>query len=519
MEKEKEQQQQRQPPLQVTFDEKGEDLEWGEGGPATNSKTTRSSKMNDSKQAAVRRNDTEEEEKARWPHFPRQTSVLVGLILFLGIATSVAFLYIGLPSAYNTQSNNFERAAADLVASIKLQLDRYVTAANFVHYTCRNRNFTRAQFRQLYEYLIHDGLEFKSVQFDPNVSRAERPLYEQEARQYYAQHYPHINYTGFQGFDQGLQNGLVPTAARDFYFPIHYQEPILGNEAAIDLDYYSHISRRQTLLHCFTYKEPAITDRLLLVKDPDTLSRCGPQSVPSYGIVLMHPGSNIVSDDPWPRDLASIVLCIPALLKRATIGEGGGQRQDKEIYIHDLHKRDGSATFLGGVRIVNNNAQQQEGPLVYLPEVEYSDLSGHLLLSSTLQLTNKNWAVTVVAVDGTYKPAIAFCILGSVLVLISSVCIALWVTQSSRRTHAFNAMKSQVEHEKAALILKNTRQAASAERELYVCDLFLLNFFFGTCFGDGVDCWCVLWLNKDVWSIMNGRVLSFSPAVIFFFAI
>ena len=423
--------------------------------------------------------------------------VMVALIMVLGATASAAFLAMGLSSAQREQADQFARHASDLTREIETQFHRYVTAASYVHHFCsRFRSaLTRDDFRAVYEYLVADDLDFKAVQFDPNVSRAERPTYEAEARAYYAQNYPHIDYRGFVGFDNGLEHGLVPTGERDFYFPVHFMEPILGNEAAIDLDLYSHISRRHTLMHCMETGEPAMTDRLLLVKDPKAKSRCGSQDAPSYGVVLMHPGVNSTSTthhpssnhnatarteaQVWPRDLSSIVLCVPGLLERAT------QKHyvQVKVFLHDAQEAtednddddDSSPShlFLGGVQVHprSNNKNDDDnndnnGDLTYLQEMELADIQGDFVYQQELRLTNKVWTVTVTATNATYAPQITFVVLGGTLVLVASICVSVWVYTRTRRTQKFNAMKASIEAEKSALILENTRQAARAEREL-----------------------------------------------------
>jgi signal transduction histidine kinase len=71
-----------------------------------------------------------------------------------------------------------------------------------------------------------------------------------------------------------------------------------------------------------------------------------------------------------------------------------------------------------------------------------------------------------VAVDDAYQPHILFVVLGSVIIFLASVCLALWIFSNTRRISSFNQMKAQSEAEKALLILDNARQATKAEREL-----------------------------------------------------
>jgi len=82
----------------------------------------------------------------------------------LGLATAAAFLGLGMTNAYAVQHEQFERSANDLVNKIQNALEDYVNAAAVIHNRCRKRNFTREDFRELYEYLIGSGLEFQAAQ-------------------------------------------------------------------------------------------------------------------------------------------------------------------------------------------------------------------------------------------------------------------------------------------------------------------------------------------------------------------
>ena len=391
------------------------------------------------------------------------TGLITALVLILGLASSAVFLWIGVSGAVEQQEVEFDRTATEFIFRIQLQLEEYVQAASMVHNRCRGRNFTRLEFRDMYEYLVDSELDFKAVQFDPKVTRTERAAYESEAREYYAQNFPHVNYRGFVGFETEVPATLEPRSEQDFYFPIHYMEPIRGNEAAIDLDYYSHISRRRTLEYCMEKGKPAITDRLVLVKDPTAVSRCGAID-PAFGVVLMHPGVQLShrDDDIWPRDLSSIVICIPSLLGSAA----DKQRVSSKVYVHDSSDSSGETLFLGGVR-VDTNGEEGDSELTFLPEEDISSLHGsRLFLQEDVAMTNKVWTITVVAVGDTFEPNLTFVVFGGVVIFVASIGLALWIHNSTVRVRKFAQMKSQAETEKAALILENARQATAAEREL-----------------------------------------------------
>ena len=365
--------------------------------------------------------------------------LIMALIIFLGTATSCAFLAIGIKAAKREQEQQFKRRADDLVNRIERSWHDYVVAASYIHGRCRGRNFTREDFRQTYEYLNSSGLAFQAAQFDPNITHDERSYYEGEARKYYAEHYSYINYTGFRGFNT---ENLTKPEARDeapFYFPIHYMEPIPGNEQAIDLDYHASGSRKRTVLFCMQNGLPALTDRLVLVQEKSN----------TFGVVLFHPGYNLSEGtDVWPRDLASIVIRIPDLLRRAAAGNG----ISSAVYIYDESDSRGVPRFLGASEIVTGENDKN------LPEVELATLEDRLhdenILhqGNTIRAANKDWKIVTHVLDGAYQPNLAFVIFGGVIIFLASVCLAYWVHANSRRIDYYNKMRANAEAERAALI-------------------------------------------------------------------
>jgi CHASE1-domain containing sensor protein len=446
--------------------------------------------------------------------------ITITLIVFLGAATCAGFLAIGITAANRDQSDQFNRLAQDLTNQIQQAWEDYVVAASWIHGQCRGRNFTRADFRQTYEYLRGSGLDFQAAQFDPNITREEREEVEAEARAFYALHYPHIEYKGIIGFETANSTTLEPRSEQDFYVPIHvsvdtrldgeprrhrklnfvlnfwiqysssqysqYMEPVIGNEAAIDLDYHASGSRKRTVLYCMNEGKPALTDRLRLVQE---------KTESAFGVVLMHPGFNITEKvaelraaeaqkgnvavgmdledldlaaytPKWPRDLASIVIRIPDLLLRA-----GKNRGDPSIvYVYDNSDSGGSPLFLGAAEIVPQSENQSI--MEFLPEKTIEEVHSQvemeksLLREQTIQVANKIWTVSVHSVEGTYQPVVIFVILGGVIIFAASIALAIWMYTNQRRITAYNKERMDAEAERAALVLDNAKQATKAEREL-----------------------------------------------------
>jgi CHASE domain len=420
------------------------------------------------------------------------------LIVSVGVVASAGFLGMGIRSSYREQYDQFERSADDTVLRFQSAFQIYLSTASFIHNRCRNRNFSREDFRQLYEYVRASGLAFQAIQFDPRISRHERADAESEARQYYAQHYPHVPYVGFRGVAHDNTNVTYRQAEADFYYPVHYMEPVVGNEGAIGLDYHSSPSRLSTVEDCLRTGRPALTDRLRLIQQEEMV----------YGVVLMHPGvklsahhhrggsssSSLTGDDStvddddddetWPRDISSIVIRIPDLIGLAMGNQGG----DSAAYLFDPTISDqnhaGEPLFLGGVRVSassshptnsstttsssNKPEQQHQRKLTFIPETRLSQVTKQHRYYKMVNVSaaNKVWTVVVVAVDGTFRPRLVFVFLSSAMILLASAGLAYWNYSYTERVLKFNAIRAAAEAEKQALILESARQAAVAEREL-----------------------------------------------------
>jgi len=423
-----------------------------------------------------------------------------------GLIAGIVFSLMCFRAERATLRNEFERGASVTVAKISDSFDEYADVASLVHGTCRRRPrfnasafennpeaYTeeynewskdfRKDFRELYEYVHASGLQFKAMQFDPNITNLERPVAESEAGAYYSEHYPHVNYTGVRGFN-GQATSLEPRwRNQSFYFPIHYMEPIPGNEAAIDLDYHSSESRIRAVKALFDTQKPSLTDRLSLVKQAGQVSRCSSgddvlngDPGPSFGVVLMHPGVRLSgdTDETWPRDFSSIVLCIPDLMKRSAVHNN----RKVSVYIHDIPTAtETDPVFMGGARLSGRVNGTEDGSIEsgndfkfsLLDEIPLNKLncaSDMSCYQKTIGIANRKWTVTVLDEESHVVSRMVVVTVVGLLVFGGSICLAVWVANNDRRNRTYAALKSKAAAERNALVLENANKAAQTEREL-----------------------------------------------------
>ena len=430
------------------------------------------------------------------------------LITLLGCAASAAFLSIGILSARRDSQNNFESDVDQVAGQIHSAFREYETAGRWVHQFCMGHkllveraednttnntkaffspNF-RSLFRELYESIVAQGLPLYAIQYVPNVTHSDRAAYEAEARLFYENNYPEIaeTYTGFSGLvpDNTSTNGLRLSAQpdQDFYFPVHYVEPVLNNTQVIDFDTYSEDYPRWAVNTALETQEPVITGRLRLLQEYDPDPNI-------YSVLLIHPGMNFSNSYRYANDLNH---------KRASSGAGGdlsftairipslldyiarqkhNSKDDEDhmplmtIYLYDSTPDDETLEdplFLGGAQI-DHHHNENDILLEYMLPVEMNDLAAqgdNRYYQTILKIGRRQWTLVAISGDGTYPPSITFALIGGIMIIFAFLCLALWVYASMNRNALTAHLNAKAQEARSQLSIEHARQAAAAERQL-----------------------------------------------------
>ena len=400
----------------------------------------------------------------------RHKAIFVSLILLLGACAAGAFLAMGMTGAQQDQELLFLRRADILVGGIEGASNQYESFGLWIHENCRAVDFvspnismaerdhgcSREEFKELYEYILSEGVEFQSAQFMPNITNENRQEAEDEARAYYAEHYPHVNYRGVTGLELIPGGGGLTIAPRDeqpFYFPVHRVEPVEGNEAAIELDIYSSSIQRPTLEKAVSTWKPALTDRLKLVQDKDPNA---------YSVILHHPGVPTTTRNDTPKGLSLMVIRIIDLIR------GASRVETTKVYVYDYcspeekeeEEEEGEEEgpdFLGGALLYSNNKSYETLPEVSRKELLENAPSGSFLVEKKIVIADRTWTIVVLQVEGTYKPDTTYVILGACFIGMATIFLAVWFYTSMQRVAKMNRMKMEADIEKAAFIVESAR--------------------------------------------------------------
>ena len=177
--------------------------------------------------ASCEKKESHENLKAIRKTASRTLSITI-LLVAMGAAASAGFLYMGISGAENDQQQNFERRADEFSKEIDAAWDDYEGAIRWTHSECRNwrhDNFTYDDFEALYHYLRYGGLDFFSINWVPNITKAERPLIEEKEGAFWKTVEGAENYSGFLGQEPDPTDPdklvVAHRSEQPFYFPIY----------------------------------------------------------------------------------------------------------------------------------------------------------------------------------------------------------------------------------------------------------------------------------------------------------
>ena len=387
---------------------------------------------------------------------PTRATVFTGLIISIGLLASTLFMGFGISGAVREQELQFQRAAEEMINAIQGSFHDFEIATKWIHNSCRSNEITREGFREVYEYLISDGLDVQSVQWAPNVTHDRREVLEFEASLYYAINYPDFEYQGITGFEEG-EKDIQYRSEQSFYFPYHLLEPVeKNNYPAIDFDLFSSPEQRKSAELALSTWLPVTSHQTFLVEDDKE----------EIMVTIMHPGIPL-SNAPElrPQDVAVLLVRIEAIVARAS----RKLSESLSLYIYDTTIPNIAEFLYAAEADVVEARTNTEANLTVIPMIELDELVESTVVfyfEDTLELASQTWTISVVALEDTFQPDLLLIIIAGKIVLIATLCLGLWIYTNTRRNAIVGALKRETENEKARIRVANAKQAARTEQEL-----------------------------------------------------
>lgn len=168
----------------------------------------------------------------------RRLNVGLPLLLTLSVVVSV-FLYVR-ESELERQKQEFATEASHMTQAIQQKFDfQSELLRNMERFFASTERVSRADFNTFVSPTLKREQTIIAVDWAPLVMLRDRPAYEARLKAE-----GHADFSIKQRLDNNL---FAPAAEREFYIPIEFVEPYIGNQPALGFDLYSDPGRRDAI--------------------------------------------------------------------------------------------------------------------------------------------------------------------------------------------------------------------------------------------------------------------------------
>jgi signal transduction histidine kinase/CheY-like chemotaxis protein len=392
--------------------------------------------------------DEKSHKKIKW--------IIIGLIVCIGAAASAAFISLGIAGVKDGKHEEFMQRSTELTFDIRSAAHDIELLGLWIHESChRSFNTTevpfeedsaahfgfcsREEFRRLYDHVSLSGVKVQAIQFVPNITHDARATVEADARRYYEKNYPDYDYKGFSRVVPAGDPGerIQPELDYDFYLTLHYIEPVISNEAAIDLSIYSNPARRKAIDNAVATWKPALSDRLKLVQETDPNA---------FGFGLIHPGVRpyVNSTLAAPNSFSQVIFRIPEILERAS----RAALVNNSVYIFDTTDESVEPIFLGAADI--RVSDDGEVSVSSIRETRLSETSSSF--RRVIHVADRTWTISAVPADTSLD--LIYIILGGLFIFAASIITSILVYTHLARLTNMNELRSEAEKDRAKVVVE-----------------------------------------------------------------
>lgn len=184
----------------------------------------------------------------------------VAITICLGVGVSVA-AFVTVQTWEHTQVRaTFESAAHDQATVLGHIIQRDLLMLKLLErFYAGSEKVERDEFHEFTKSIPEDIQCVQALEWVPRVRDAERAAYEEEGCR--------EGLTGFQITERDADGRMVRAGPREEYFPVHFAEPLTGNEQALGFDLGSEPTRRAALEAARDSGEMRGTGRIRLVQE------------------------------------------------------------------------------------------------------------------------------------------------------------------------------------------------------------------------------------------------------------
>ena len=239
-----------------------------------------------------------------WLAQPRELWASRRKLLFLplsGAMIASVILYLIVSHAEQSRiETEFKNSAILMSDAVKTNIYATVDAGDTVaDFMQHSKDVTREEFRSFVTPLLARYPYIKAISWDPRVLDADRKKHEDKSKK---EGYPQY------GIKEKTADGhLAKAPPRADYIPVHYLEPVNGNEQALGYNLASEPKRMEALERAARTGQSAVSGKIRLVQDAN-----GP-----HGVLLLHPVHGSGENGKTVKGFVTVVMYVDENIKAA----------------------------------------------------------------------------------------------------------------------------------------------------------------------------------------------------------
>lgn len=185
------------------------------------------------------------------------------LVVYVFILVGIVFSFLVGLRVYEIETKSiqkvFEKEVEGQVALVNQEVLLNIEILRGLKILFDSSEFvSHEEFSTATREILTNHKSIKALEWIPRISKEERAGFESERRKYFP------NYEILKKSSSGI---MEIVEEKDYYFPISYLEPYVGNETALGFDLSSHKVRNDTLIESMEQNKILASESIKLVQD------------------------------------------------------------------------------------------------------------------------------------------------------------------------------------------------------------------------------------------------------------
>ena len=314
----------------------------------------------------------------------------VFVLVCFGIFVS-AFTFVSLRSLEEGSAKaTFQRAAQERFEDVQSDLDVTIAKVVALGAFCEaSYPVTRASFEGFVTPLLSSHeLGIPALAWIPKVSLRNRAAFEAAARR--------SGFPGYEILDRLRQGETVRAVDRPEYFPVLYELPYAGNEAAYGYDDLgNNFGRREAILRAASTGELAASQRVNLIQESSS----------QYGILIFRPVYRHAGSHPGEKQLLGFAS---GILRAGNVIEKHGAGSGVDLRVTDL-------------------SASTPGEVLYPSPPKQAQPFSFFTLYRTIKVGGRNWQMTASPLPGAFPVKRTNSYLGCAVSLLITLMVAVFL--------------------------------------------------------------------------------------------